>query len=450
MKTTKYFCRFLSVLTAFCMITSTGVIGAFAEEADIVINLDTGTQTDNGDRQAVAGAHNDGLQVTVPAKKIKLKNGSNHKLGIGDTFQIEYTLSPSDSDDYITYKSMNTKVVHVDTRGFVTAVGEGTATVRLKTSNGVKVNVVFEVSGVSQGQEQVQTPENETASISLFTESIMLRSGETSKIEYMLYPVGSDDKVTFTSKNPSVASVTDDGIVKAHDEGNTIISITSESGAEAQCMVSVYTGIYHGIDVSKWQGKINWSKVKNHGVDFVMIRSSFGDCDVDEKLKANVAGCEKNDIPYGFYHYTYARTTKEAAKEADFFLKTIKKYSPEYPVVLDIEEAFYDKMSKKQVTDIICTFMEKLEDAGYYAMIYSSAKFFDDNTIVERLKDYDIWVACWGDEEKLNSVYSHHYGMWQYTDQGEIPGIPENEVDLNYAFKNYAERIRRFKLNNLD
>ncbi|MBQ8435823.1 MAG: hypothetical protein IJX24_07440, partial [Oscillospiraceae bacterium] len=171
---------------------------------------------------------------------------------------------------------------------------------------------------------------------------------------------------------------------------------------------------------------------------------------VDEKLKVNVKGCEKYDIPYGFYHYTYARNVNESKKEAKFFLNTIKNYSPEYPVVLDIEESFYERMSKKQVTDIICTFVEELEAAGYYAMIYSNAKFFEDNTVIERLKDYDIWVACWGDEEKLESSYSYHYGMWQYTDDGEIPGIDENEVDLNYAYKNYAERIRRFGLNNLD
>ena len=106
-------------------------------------------------------------------------------------------------------------------------------------------------------------------------------------------------------------------------------------------------------------------------------------------------------------------------------------------------------MSKKKVTDIICAFVEVLEDAGYYAMVYSYASFFEDHTDMNRLAPYDIWVACWGDEEKLNNSYRHHYGMWQYTDEGEISGITENTVDLNYAYKDYAERIRRFGLNKL-
>lgn len=438
--------RVFSLLMAFSMAVSVGTVSAAAEKsgADIYITLPSEIDSD---RQAVAGAHNDSADVKIPAKKIKLKNGSLHKLDIGETFQIESSFSPADSDDYITYKSMNSKVVQVDKRGLVTAVGFGTTSVRLKTSSGVKVNVVFEVSDV---QAEVITPETEVEEISISAENLMLRSGETAKLEYLLYPIGVEEKITFTSEDESIATVNDSGVVKAHDDGSTVIKIRTESGAETECTVTVYTGVYRGIDVSKWQGKINWSKVKNYGVDFVMIRSSFGDCDVDERLSENVSGCEKYDIPYGFYHYTYAGNVSEAKREAKFFLKTIKKYSPEYPVVLDIEEAFYEKMTRKQVTEIITAFMEELEDAGYYAMIYSSAKFLEDNTYIEKLKDYDIWVACWGDEEKLESSYSHHYGMWQYTDDGDIPGIPENEVDLNYAYKNYAERIRRFGLNNLD
>lgn len=441
-----FLCKSVSFIAAVFMTVSalSNVTIVYADDTNEISSV---SEFDDSDRKAVAGAHNDNAEVTVPAKKIKLKNGSIHKLDLGETIQIETGLLPFDSNDYVTYKSMNTNIALVDKHGFVTAVGSGTTTIRLKTSSGAKVNVVIEVS---ESHSEVITPDTEVEDISISAENLMLRSGDTAELEFVLFPIGTVSNVTFTSENTNVASVSADGKVKAHDAGSTTITIQTESGVQTQCTVTVYTGVYHGIDVSKWQGDINWKKVKNHGVDYVMIRSSFGDCDIDEKLKDNVNGCEKYDIPYGFYHYTYARNVSEAKKEAKFFLKTIKEYSPEYPVVLDIEESFYEKMSRKQVTDIICTFMEELENAGYYAMIYSNAKFFEDNTVIERLKDYDIWVACWGDEEKLNSSYSYHYGMWQYADDGEIPGIDENEVDLNYSYKNYAERIRRFGLNNLD
>ena len=126
----------------------------------------------------------------------------------------------------------------------------------------------------------------------------------------------------------------------------------------------------------------------------------------------------------------------------------MQKTKPKQKVVLDIEEGFYKSMSRKEVTDIIVTFMEELEDAGYYAMIYSNAKFFTDCVQMERLTNYDIWVACWGDEERLISNYDYHYGMWQYSATGKVSGI-DGDVDLNYAFKNYPQRIRSNGLNNL-
>lgn len=442
------FKKIISIITALSLILSVGMVRISADDVADDTVYDENYVEDNSneaeERQAVAGAFNEETEVTVPATKIKLKSGSNKKMLVGETFQIKISFKPSNSDDYVTYKSMNKKVVQVSRDGLVTAVGEGNTTVRLTTSTGKKANVVVNVSP----NENV-SPDTEVTSVSVMEENIMLRSGKTAKIDYILYPIGAADTVTFTSDNPDIAEVSSDGTIKGLNDGTATITIKTSSGAVTECTVTVYTGIFKGIDVSKWQGTINWKKVKKTGIDFAMIRSSYGDCDVDEKLKANVKGCEKYDIPYGFYHYTYAKTVSEAKKEAKFFLKTIKNYNPEYPVVLDIEENFYKSMSKKKVTDIICAFIEVLEDAGYYAMIYSYATFLEDHTDIERLAPYDIWIACWGDEEKLNNSYRHHYGMWQYTDKGKISGITENTVDLNYAYKDYAERIRRFGLNRL-
>lgn len=142
----------------------------------------------------------------------------------------------------------------------------------------------------------------------------------------------------------------------------------------------------------------------------------------------------------------YAENVEEASREADYFLDAISGYNPTYPVVLDIEESFYQKMSKKQVTDIVCTFMEKLEDAGYYAMIYSYAKFFDDNLEIDRVSRYDFWVACWGSHDRLNENFSYSYGMWQYSETGRISGCDE-AVDLNYSYKNYPYIIKKYGLN---
>jgi GH25 family lysozyme M1 (1,4-beta-N-acetylmuramidase) len=424
---------------------------------------------EENDLLAIAGAFNDEPEVTVPARRIRLKTGSINTLALGQTSKIIATLTPSNSDDIITYKSLNRSIAQVDENGYVTAVGIGQTSIKLTTTSGAKSNVQITVtenlySSSSDGSisdddetEIITDDEDDTVygdteleveSIEIADSNIMLRKGKTISIEYVLYPLGSSDTVTFSSSNSSVAAVSSKGVIKGKSAGTATITVKTSSGIKASCSVTVYSGVYKGIDVSKWQGTISWKKVKAAGIDFAMIRSSFGDSNVDERLKTNVAGCEKYDIPYGFYHYCYAKTVAEAKKEARFFLKTIKKYSPEYPVVLDIEESFYNDMTRKQVTDIICAFMEELEDAGYYAMIYSYANFFKDNTTISRLTKYDIWVACWGDTDKLNSSYDYHYGMWQYSATGSVSGI-SGDVDLDYAYKDYASRIRKNGLNNL-
>lgn len=397
------------------------------------------------DKDAIAGGANDEHEVTIPAKQIRLKSGSNKKLKIGESFQIKATLKPSDSDDYLTYKSNKPGVVQVTPDGYVTAVGFGEAAIQIKTSSGAKVKCYVTVSSAGVDEEVLEAAVEKIVPID---ENIMLHEDSSVQLEYICYPLGSYAPVKYSSADPEIAEVSASGKVTANKAGNTEIYLETENGITGVCYITVYNKVYMGIDVSKWQGDINWKKVKNSGTDFVMIRSSFGDCDEDIKLKQNVKGCEKYDIPYGFYHYTYARNVAEAKAEAKFLLKTIKNYSPEYPIVLDIEEEFYKKMKPSEVTKIIIAFMEEIEDAGYYAMIYSYAKFFTDNVQMDKLSAYDIWVASWGDEEKLSSAYDGHYGMWQYSSTGTVPGI-DGEVDLNYAFKNYRKAIISNGLNNL-
>lgn len=393
-----------------------------------------------------AGSFNEALnehEVKIPAKQIKPKTGSQCTIKPGESFQIRVGFKPTKSDDYIvSYKSFDRTIAQVTQDGVVTAVGLGKARIQLKSKGGAKLNIYVTVKSDNISSDQ------DVASIDLVDKNVMLRKGKTSKIEYVLYPIGSYDTVSYSSADTSIAQVSSSGIITGMKAGSTVIELKTKDGITAQCNVTVYDGIYKGIDVSKWQDTIKWNKVKNAGIDFAMIRSSFGDCDRDKMLEKNVAGCEKYGIPYGFYHYTYAQTKAQAKKEARFFLNTIKNYNPEYPIVLDIEEDFYKKMSRKKVTDIICAFAEELEKAGYYTMIYSYSSFFNDYVDMDRIKKYDIWIACWGDEDKLNNTYDGHYGMWQYSSTGRVSGI-DGDVDLNYAYKDYPERIRRNGLNNL-
>lgn len=394
----------------------------------------------------------------VKSTNITLKHNSVTILE-KEKYAIIYELTPSNSNDKVTFRSLNNSVASVDKNGIVTAKGTGNTRIVCTTESGKKVKLNVTVAAVLTDEEKDKAYEqkivreyNENGElipsmVRFGEESVSVRIGDTVSLDARVYPAGAKYKYTIESDDPTVAKVNRKGEVTGLKEGNAVITLTTDNGKTDTVFVTVYGKSIHGIDVSKWNGDIDWAAVKATGkAGFAMIRASYGYEDEDPKLADNVRGCEEQGIPYGFYHYMYARNTAEAHKEAAYFLNVISRYSPEYPVVLDIEESFYDNMSKEQVTDIVTAFMEDLENAGYYAMIYSYAKFFDDNLIYERIKDYDIWVACWGDEDKLFENYSYHYGMWQYSETGTLDGI-EEYVDLNYCYKDYRSTIKKYGLN---
>lgn len=416
---------------------------------------DTGDNGDNSGSDSKTPASS-----SDKAKSIELKH-SSVTIYEGDTYKIIYELAPSDCTDTVSFRSLNKAVASVSSDGVVTARGAGNTRIVCKTGSGksikLNVNVVSVMSQEEQDKsyEEKITKEYDTngdlvpSMVKFAEESAGVQVGQKVLLDARIYPAGAKYTYTIESDNPSVVKVNRKGEITGIKEGNAVITLSTDNGKTDSVYVTVYGSRIAGIDVSKWNGDINWKRVKSSGkAQFAMIRASYGYEDTDPMLAKNVAGCEKYDIPYGFYHYMYARNVSEARKEAAYFLNAISDYSPEYPVVLDIEEDFYKSMPRRDVTDIVTTFMEALENSGYYAMIYSYAKFFDDNLIMDKIEKYDIWVACWGDEVKLAENYSYHYGMWQYSEVGRISGIDEY-VDLNYSFKNYRDTIRKYGLNNL-
>jgi lysozyme len=201
-----------------------------------------------------------------------------------------------------------------------------------------------------------------------------------------------------------------------------------------------------GIDVSKWNGDINFRHVANSGVEFVMIRSSYGDGSksyrnrgVDPLFLLNYRNARDAGLSIGVYHYCYARTVEEAKREARFFLACIEGKTFDYPVVADIEdERAQGGLSIDLRTRIACTYLEEIENAGYYAMLYSSKHWLETKFRADSLKSYDIWVAQWA--SKL--TYRGKWGIWQYTDRGRVPGIA-GVVDKNRSAKDYSSIIKK-------
>lgn len=204
-----------------------------------------------------------------------------------------------------------------------------------------------------------------------------------------------------------------------------------------------------GIDVSKWQGKIDWEKVKKAGVEFAMIRAGYGRHAryKDEYFERNYLGAKAAGIYVGAYHYSYANTVDKAKQEAELFLSWLKGKQFDYPVCLDLEDPSLKKLGRKSLTAIADCFLSHVESRGYYVCLYSNKdwlkNYLDSGYL---LKKYDLWLALWPSSGRPDTDRSNECGIWQYTDKGRVTGIQGN-VDLNVSYKDYPSIITTLGLN---
>ncbi len=202
---------------------------------------------------------------------------------------------------------------------------------------------------------------------------------------------------------------------------------------------------YNGIDVSRHQGDINWKKVKDAGIDFVMIRAGYGmEYDqVDGNFHKNIKAAQAVGLECGVYWYSYAVSTSEALREAEVCYSTIKGYKLSYPVSFDIEDPSQSYLSETATSNITKVFCDYLEKRSYFVSVYSYASLLKDKMNSSVLSKYDIWVAHTG---VTKPSYSGSYGMWQYSHTGRVNGITGN-VDLDYGYKYYPDIMKKYKLN---
>lgn len=211
-----------------------------------------------------------------------------------------------------------------------------------------------------------------------------------------------------------------------------------------------------GIDVSKWQAhsdgrtKVDFEKLKKLGYDFVILRASIG-LSEDVAFHSHYMAAGDAGLHIGAYHYLKASTVKGALAEAEFFLRTMKnKRWIDYPVCLDIENNAQKLLGKKKCTDVALAFLQKVEAAGYYTMIYSGANFIKKYLDMERLRHFDVWLACYTSEARRKELYKHDIlGIWQYSSSVILPGVYSGRLDQDAAYKDYAKIITSKKLNRL-
>lgn len=218
--------------------------------------------------------------------------------------------------------------------------------------------------------------------------------------------------------------------------------------AEKVPATTTATGV-KGIDVSKWQGEIDWAKVKADGVKFAMIRLGYGSedgtsCGTDKYFAQNVTNAVKAGIDVGCYFYSYALSVEAAQKEAEYVVNVLSKYKGvfTYPVAFDIEDKSQAGLGKTVLTDMVVAFGDIIEKAGFYCSVYCNLNWLKNYLNDSELIRFDHWLAQWAD----TPTYTGAFGMWQRSSTGKVAGISGN-VDLDVAYKDYPSIIRNNKLN---
>ncbi|MCD7761231.1 MAG: hypothetical protein LUH16_05590 [Clostridiales bacterium] len=205
--------------------------------------------------------------------------------------------------------------------------------------------------------------------------------------------------------------------------------------------------ITKGVDVSKWNGTINWSKVKASGISFVIIRCGYrgtgdGTLYKDSMFETNVKGALAAGLEVGVYVYSQAITTAEAKAEANLAIQMCAGYDVTLPLVLDYEyltpttgRLANASLTKTQRTNICLAFCDTVDAAGYGAMVYANRSMLEDDTYGQQIADagYEVWLAQW----RSSTTYSGTYTYWQYSDSGSVSGIsqPTSGVDVDYRYE---------------
>lgn len=178
----------------------------------------------------------------------------------------------------------------------------------------------------------------------------------------------------------------------------------------------------HGIDISKWQGKIDFRRVKDAGIRVVYIKATQGTSYIDPDFERNYRDAEKEGLSIGFYHYVTARTAAEARNEARFFAAHINGKTQHAKPTMDFED--FGDLTRTEIREIALQFLISLEQETHHKpVIYSDAFNASHNFADDRLREYPLWIADYGVERPDMENIWHHWSGWQYTDHGRIDGI---------------------------
>lgn len=389
--------------------------------------LQSDTVSDNNIIIAVTG-------VALNKTELHLKNGESETLTA--------TVTPENAANRnVMWTTSDESVATVDANGVVKAVSAGTADITVTTADGNKTSVCKVTI------EAVYDPKNDT------TNTLKDKSGNQIYVlvdeQYVEAKVADYYTHTKFYKKEEVSQYTYtgwqdlDGKTYYYDKNG--IKVTGEQviqGAKysfnSDGSLNTGSGIL-GIDVSTWNGNIDWNKVKSSGVSYVIIRTGFrgstqGALVEDNKFRQNIQGASNAGLKVGVYFFSQAVNEVEAVEEASMVLSQVKGYRLSYPVFIDVEPSGgrADSLSSGERTKVINAFCQTIQNGGYSAGIYANKTWLSQKMNISALSGYKIWLAQYNSEV----TYSGRYDIWQYSEKGSVSGI-SGKVDMNLSYLTY-------------
>ena len=376
-------------------------------------------------------------QVTVTddpnaIKKVTITGAT--EVAIGKTITLTATTDPK--DEKVKWSSDNEKIAKVDANGVVTGVAEGSAVIKVvceKNTNitatyTVKVKKAVNVDGKTKLKDkngnQLYYKEGDSYKEATYDDYKKYDTFYKKSVKYRYTGWQTIDGSTyFFDKNGNY--VTGDQVIQgAKYSFGSDGKLSSGSGSM-------------GIDVSKWNGSIDWNAVKNSGVSYVIIRcgyrgSSTGALIEDPKFKSNIQGAKAAGLQVGVYFFSQAVNEVEAVEEASMALNLVKGYGLNYPIFLDVESSGGrgDGVSRDTRTAVCKAFCATIQNSGYAAGVYANKTWFTEMINTGSLTGYKIWLAQYASAPTYKAT---RYDMWQYSSKGQVSGIKGN-VDMNISY----------------
>lgn len=357
-------------------------------------------------------------KVTVKklADSIKLDKTSI-TLGVGEQYDFSSSIPNGTAAYFRSYYSDNTAIATVQkSGGLMTAKTAGTTTIRCKLSSGREATCKVTVKSAPS-----------SVTLNYTTSTLKVGQSEAIKVTYNNNAYSFKNK--WTSSNTYVATVNSDGKIYAKSLGSTTISYRTYNNKTASFKLTVSGSAVKCLDISTWQGYVDFNKVKSAGYNYVILRAGFGReySQKDNTFERNYANAKAAGIKVGVYWFSYSTSLSDAYREANACLYCLNGKRLDMPVYYDLEYQPAMSMSNSNYTQMALNFCSTIKKAGYKSGVYSSASVYgyllNRQTLINN--GVSIWNAQW------SSYCSVPCDIWQYSEKGQVNGISAS-VDMNY------------------